>query len=223
MRWILKDWKAKLVCLLLALALWAYIRGGQQEKLALMTLYVPIEISGLPRGFRVSGIMPTGMASVTVRGKSSVVFSLRPSDVRPIITLSGARAGRIEKEMRPKDVLLPKGVEVVEISPSKLSLELEEEVISKSLPVKANVLTREGISVVSVELLPSTVTVTGSYSKVEGMRYVETVPIDVFREGEISQLVELSNPGGVEFSPSRTVKVRIRAKAVKPASQEEGI
>ena len=220
MRWIISDWKVKLVCLFLASALWAYVRGWQQERLAVMTLYTPIEISGLPRGVRVTGIMPTGMASVTVRGKPSAIFSLRPSDVRPTIIIPSTKVGRVEKELRKSDVVVPKGVEVVELSPSRVFIELEEEIISRILPVKARVLAGDGISVTSIGLSPQTVTVSGPYRKVKGMEYVETIPIEVSHEGEISKVVELSNPGGLDFSPSRTVRVKIKAKALRPAAPE---
>lgn len=119
-RWLLGDWQLKLAGLLVALALWVYVRTEQMMQL---TLNVPLELRNPPRAMQVVGKVPARV-EVRLTARRDVVSELDSGSVRAVVDLAEVQgtggvivleAGHIER---------PRGVGVLNIVPRQIEVKM---------------------------------------------------------------------------------------------------
>ena len=88
--WPFRHFGLKLLSVGLALMLWFVVSG---EETVERTLRIPLELQQFPSGLELSG-EPPSTVDVRVRGASSTLARLGPSDLVAELDLRSARAGR---------------------------------------------------------------------------------------------------------------------------------
>jgi YbbR domain-containing protein len=119
----LDNWGIKLVSLGLSLTLWFYVTSkGKTE----MTITIPLELRNVPQDMVVVGDV-TGSLEVRVQGQERVLRDISlGKKVVGILDLSMARIGENTVQISPDDIRRPTDVTITHISPSEISVKLEQ-------------------------------------------------------------------------------------------------
>ncbi|MDR2799777.1 MAG: hypothetical protein LBB52_00740 [Desulfovibrio sp.] len=208
-----KGWKDLLLAFVLALALWYGVTGS--EKLE-SQVEVRVDYRGLPQGLTVrEGFV--NRVSVRLRASAGMLRSISGRDYSFDMDLSGVRKGDNILAINANNLPFHGGVEVMDISPSRIYLKVEG-IDSKKIPVEAKIqdAVPDGLQV-SVSITPPEVTVSGPSSVLQTLGSIE-LPLHIGDSPEpgVSESRNiLPVPGGVDVSPvevSVTVSVSIKIR-----------
>jgi YbbR domain-containing protein len=166
----------KIVALTLATLLWLTVAG---EHVVERIIRVPLEFRNIPVQLEVVGDPPDSV-DVRLRGSSALLSRLAPGEVVAVIDLDAARAGSRLFHIRNEQVRAPFGVEVSQVVPGTIGLELETSA-RRVVPVVASIDgdPAPGYVIGTVTAEPSVVEVVGPESRVKGLSQAMTEPVDV--------------------------------------------
>jgi len=117
-----KDWKVKLLVLLVVTSIWFALAGQQRSE---ETILASVFYINLPEGTRLAS-RPLSEVRVRVSGSRRLLASInKEKSVRLRIDLSRAAEGGNVFAVRTEQVLVPPGVEVLEVQPEMLPVSLE--------------------------------------------------------------------------------------------------
>jgi YbbR domain-containing protein len=166
----------KFISVAVALGLWFTVAG---EETVERNLAVPLELRNRSEQLELVGALPTTV-DVRVRGRAGLVSQLDAGAVRAMLDLTSARAGRRYFSLSRKQVRVPFGIDVVEVSPNSVTLRFEKSV-KRRVPV-VPVTEGEpaaGFAAGKATVEPATVDVSGPESAVERIKEVATEPVSV--------------------------------------------
>jgi YbbR domain-containing protein len=166
----------KVVALTLATLLWLTVAG---EHVVERIIRVPLEFRNIPEQLEVVGD-PPGSVDVRLRGSSTLLSRLEPGDVVAVLDLTAARTGSRIFHIRNEEVRSPYGVQVTQVVPGTLGIELEKSG-RRVLPVVAQIEgePQPGFDLGQVTAEPSTVEVVGPESRLKKLSKATTEPVSV--------------------------------------------
>lgn len=166
----------KVLALLLASVLWLTVAG---EHVVERSMRVPLELRNVPPQLEILGDPPMTV-DVRVRGSSAVLGRMDPGDVVAILDLEGARPGSRLFHLRADEVKGPYGVEVAQLTPATIALQLEKSA-RRSVPVIAAVEgdPAPGFVTGRSTVTPPTVEVLGPESRLRDLTSATTEPVSV--------------------------------------------
>jgi len=188
----------------LSFLLWFWV--GAQERSEIV-VSVPLEYRNLPRGLEIfpeKSFITT--VNVWITGTTNTIKNLRPNEISAWIDLSDSKAGLRNYEIGPDQVRGPYGFSVIRITPSRVSLRLEQSV-SRMVPVTVRLEGEPalGYKVAETSVRPAEVEIRGPQSAVSDVRQAVTDSIDVSSiQGFHSETVNI----GVENSLVRVVRTK---------------
>lgn len=176
-------WPLRLLAMVIALGVWlvfSFIPRWLTGHVPLLerAMDTPVTFS-LPEGITV--LNPGQTVRVQLRGSQEAMRLLTFNDVAvEVVFANGVLAGTVETRLGPGNVKLPKGIEVVSLTPNRLDIQLDREVTG-TLAVLWN---RRGELVAGAELrdvvvTPSEVLVSGPESRLARVTHVTTEPINL--------------------------------------------
>ena len=171
----------KVLAIAVATLLWLTVAGEQVVERAMR---VPLEMTQKPEDLEIVGDPPLSV-DVLVRGSSPLLSRLDVGEVIAVLDLSNARPGARLFPLRTDQVKVPYGVQVAQIVPSTLAVELEKSSI-RTLPV-VPALEGEpapGFVVGRITSEPATVRVIGPESRVRKLAEATTETLSVGGERE---------------------------------------
>jgi YbbR domain-containing protein len=166
----------KILAIALATLLWLTVAGQEVVERALR---VPLEIREKPENIEIVGD-PPGAVDVLVRGSSTLLSRLEVGEIVVVLDLSTARPGSRLFHLRTDQVKVPYGVEVVQVVPATLSLEVEKSA-RRTVPI-VPALEGEpapGFIVGPRSSDPPTVEVVGPESRVRRLAEATTEPVRI--------------------------------------------
>ena len=166
----------KLLAITLASVLWLTVAG---EHVVERSLRVPLEFRNIPEALEIVGNTPDTV-DVRLRGSSAVLSRLQSGEIVAVLDLSSARSGARLFHIRSDEVRAPFGVEVSQVVPTTLALELEKSARRK-VPV-APVIDGEpapGFVVGKYSADPALVEIVGPESHVRQVAEATTEPVSV--------------------------------------------
>jgi len=166
----------KLMAVALATLLWLIVAG---DHLVERSLRVPLEYRNMPTELELVGDPPTEV-DVRLRGSSALLGRLEPRDIVAVLDLGSARAGSRMFHLRSDEVRTPYGVEVAQIIPNTLAVDLEKSG-HRTVPV-VPALDGEpapGFVIGRVTSEPPTVEVAGPESRLKQLTGATTEPVQV--------------------------------------------
>jgi YbbR domain-containing protein len=172
----LRNLWLKVLAVTLAALLWLTVAG---EHIVERSLRVPLEFRNIPTGLEIVGD-PPATVDVRVRGPSGVLSRLDPGEVVVVLDLRSARAGSRLFHLRTDEVQRPYGIEVAQVVPATLSLELEK-MNRRTVPVVPAVEgdPAPGFVVGRITAEPSTVQIEGPESRLNELGEATTEPVTV--------------------------------------------
>lgn len=126
----LRNLWLKVLAVLIAGGLWFVVAG---EHVVERSLRVPLEFRNVPEGLEIMGDPPSSV-DVRLRGSSGVLSRVQPGEIVAVLDLRQARRGMRLFHLRNQQVSRPFGVDVVQVHPPTLSLDLQP-TGSKVVPV----------------------------------------------------------------------------------------
>lgn len=206
----------KLLSIALGALIWLLVSG---EQIVERALRIPLEFTNLPAALELVGDAPD-VVDVRVRGSSGALSRVSAGELVAVLDVQSARPGQRLFHLTAGDVRAPFGIEVVQISPSNVSVMFETSA-TKVVPVVPEVEgdPSDGYIVGTVTADPPTVEVTGPATAVARLTEAITEPISV--EGASATMKETVNIGIADpsvrlLSPgSAQVIVNIAAEPVE--------
>jgi len=199
----------KTMAVLLAVALWFTVAGEQDVE---RMIRVPLEFRNKPANLEILGDPPTTI-DVRMLGSSALLSRMDPGEVVAILDLAAARPGSRLFHIRPDDVRVPYGVEVLQLTPGTIALELEKSA-RRTLPIRPAIEGEAAPGFVAGEATsdPPTVDVIGPESHVKEITAATTEPISIAGRRE---LVIDTVTVGVADSAVRLVEPRSATVSVR--------
>jgi YbbR domain-containing protein len=183
----------KIVSIGLAALLWALVSGEQVVERALR---VPLEFTNVPADLELVGDAPTAV-DVRVRGSSGALGRIAAGELVAVLDLRRATSGRGQLfHLLDSDVRAPFGVQVVQVSPSTISMSFEPS-RSKRVPVVPSFdgEPEQGFVVSAVTSNPPMVDIVGPASVVATVTEAITEPVSVEGASEpFSDTVTVGSP-----------------------------
>jgi YbbR domain-containing protein len=185
----------KLLSLALAALIWLLVSG---EQVVERTMRIPLEFTNLPAELELVGA-PPDLVDVRVRGSSGALSRVAAGELVAVLDLRAARAGQRLFHLTADDVRAPFGLQVVQISPSNVSVTFES-AATKVVPVVPEVdgEPSDGYVIGTVTANPPIVTIAGPASAVARLTEAITEPVSV--AGASDTVVETVNIGVTDRS-----------------------
>jgi YbbR domain-containing protein len=210
--WLADNFGMKVLSLGLAVALWVVVLTEQK---AVVDLNVPLDVGQIPRNLMVVNDPPEYVV-LKVRGPRSLVLALAPNEV----TLRGTFARAVKEgdnvlNLSPEQFEVPRGVEVLSVSPGRVRLVLEAvderrlEVIPKFRGEPA-----KGHTLGEVRVTPKEVRVVGPQGEVKRLSHAFTQPIDIKGQDRDFRVTAPIEPFGrrIRIVEGETVSVQVGIK-----------
>ena len=180
----------KIVSVALAVLVWLLVSG---EQIVERALRIPLEFANLPAQLEFIGDTPN-VVDVRVRGSSGALGRVATGELVAVVDLRSASAGRGLFHLSASDVRAPFGIEVVQVTPSSMSMTFELS-DSKRVPIVPSVEGEPapGFVVTSMTAIPDTVEILGPASVVRSVMEAITEPVSV--SGARSSITETVNVG----------------------------
>jgi YbbR domain-containing protein len=197
----------KVLSLVLAALIWLLVSG---EQIVERALRIPLEFTNLPAQLELVGEPPT-VVDVRVRGSSGALSRVATGELVAVLDLRTARSGQRLFHLTGADVRAPFGIDVVQISPSNVSIAFEPSA-TKVIPVVPSVEgdPADGFIAGTVKADPATVEVIGPTSVVASLTAAITEPVsiagatkpvtDTVNIGIADPSVRLVEPGSAEVT-----------------------
>jgi YbbR domain-containing protein len=220
-RWLVKDWKLKLVSLVLALGLWLILVPAEKmysEK----SLTIPLETRNIPAGLEIVEKL-TATIDVTLRAPNRLLNEIGPSGLVARIDLDRATVLQQEYPLNNSMITVPPDAEVVKITPNKVTIKLER-TAEATLDLHPTVRGKAapGFRITRTEIEPSSVRVRGPESRVRGKEAATTAPVDVsgLTESTVFEAdIILPRPELRLVSPQTSARVTVHVEQDKGAAK----
>lgn len=171
-----KHWQYRVLSLFLAFFCWYLVSGSEKVD---TWIEIPLEFVDLPDDYVIrSGLR--NRIQIRVRGASGIIRGLDTQHLAYKADLSSLRVGTNTILLNQKNIPLNTSLEVMEISPPRLELEVDR-IVSRTIPVEV---TWKGDLPVDFELErilanPAKVTLTGASAVISDMEKVLTKKVEL--------------------------------------------
>lgn len=214
MRWLFSNLHWKALSLAIALGLWfAVVR----EPELVTSQSVPIFYKNLPRDLEIGSDVPDRV-HVEIRGPAGKLTPSSLSETAVLLDLSAVQsAGERTFPVTYASLNLPPGVTFLRAVPSQLRLRFDR-ILSKEVPVQVRIASPQppGYRIVSEDIAPDRLTITGPANRVQEIESAQTDPVDlsgVVGTKEFRVHTYLSDPQ-VRFADSSLVTVRVTVEKI---------
>lgn len=171
-----RNLRLKILALLLASVLWFTVAG---EHVVERSLRVPLELRNAPESLEIVGNAPDSV-DVRLRGSSAVLSRVQPGEIIAVLDLGAARTGSRLFPIRADQVRAPFGIEVAQVIPNTIALDLEK-AAKRRVPVvpatEGNPAPGYVVGRISAE--PDTVEIIGPESRLHQITEATTEPVSV--------------------------------------------
>jgi YbbR domain-containing protein len=166
----------KTLAIILASLLWLTVAG---EHVVERSLRVPLEFRNIPEALEIVG-NPPDTVDVRLRGSSAVLSRVQAGEIVAVLDMSSARSGPRLFPIRTDEVRAPFGIEVSQVVPATLALELEKSA-RRRVPVVPVIEgdPAPGFVVGRFSADPATVEIVGPDSHVRQVAEATTEPVSV--------------------------------------------
>jgi YbbR domain-containing protein len=218
-RLIWTHWELKILSVVIALALWALVVGGDSTRVALAA---PVEYVGLSADLVLVRSRET--VDLEVEARRAVVERLSPASLRVRVSLSAVGEGDTAVPLDTTQVVTPPGVRVTRITPASLPVAVVR-VTSRLVPVIPQIRGRPAAAhaMYGVTVEPAMVEVRGPRAVLDERGAVETVPVDVSGSRvSVVRMVGLVTPDLVSLTRERAVQVTVEIQSEDAMARSGG-
>lgn len=211
LRWLLVHNAAvKLLSLLIAFGLWFFVNTGERD--TEMAVQVPVELRNRPANVML--VSPrVDFIDLVVRGPRTLLNRIDLQHISIALDLRGVRPGPAVFRILSDSLDLPRGVTVVRLTPSEVTLEFAT-VLRKRVPVHVAFAGKPpaNLRVIDTRVAPESVEVVGPAAEVGPLKAAETDPIDLAdaAAGLLEREMPLDVPGQFLSFSATLAHVQVR-------------
>lgn len=207
-----RNLSLKLFALALALTMWAYVASQRRGESAEVKFTTRVILTNIPKNLEVTSSIGESVA-VLVKVRRDVARTINPNQFQIGIDLRNQLPGTYEISLSKRNLIYknennPPGVEVLQISPSRITLRLEP-TYQKEVPIKPRFAgdLAKGFTIESIRIIPPLAKVRGPRSLMDELASVPTRPLDVQDlKNDVEMLVRLDVPERVRMDvPEGTI------------------
>ncbi len=203
---------------LAAAALWVGVVGVDREP-ALRTISVPIALTSVPEGWDIARQEPLA-ARVTLSGSAAAFRVLEPDEVTLQLDIPDLKDGTQAIPLDRSSLRVPNDLAVRGIEPNRVIVEAHR-MVQLRLPVRPTLIGQlpATLKLVSVTVLPDTVTIVAPRQRASELKHILTEPVDIAAISEAGPVERsLMMPTGVRLveGAPRSVQVRIDVERQGP-------
>jgi YbbR domain-containing protein len=165
----------KISSLVVAVLLWFFvILSGRAE----ISMDIPVTFINIPPKLEVFDAPDTII--VDIKGQERILKNLKKNEVRAVINLHNAKAGRVFFTLSKNNIKLPKTLVITGIDPETISLKIETQ-LNKTVNVKPSVtgLPEKGFVITDIKVVPDMVLLEGPKSVISKIYTIKTEPLDI--------------------------------------------
>lgn len=204
-----RDLGLRMIALLLAAGLWAFVNAGQRG--ALVTLRVPVGYRLLPAGMMILNQHPD-FVQVEVRGPRTLLSLLDPDRLMLRLDLGGVGVGQAVFKIGPEMFNVPRQTDVTRVSPSQIVLDIDR-ITERQVPVHVDLHGRPaaGYRVSAVRAIPAEVTLRGPSRYLAQIDRIHSGQVELSdAKSDLVQMVDLLPPReGIRIEGPRSVEALV--------------
>jgi hypothetical protein len=203
-KYVLENWKLKLLSVVLATMLWfvVFLIGETKKEIS-----VPVSITNLSKDYVIVKI-DIPKIDIALKGRVSVLKDVKEGDVRASLNASDVREGENILNMAKNNIQIPRGVQIADIRPSSIKMDVDR-IIEKKVKVSAR-LDRRWMGEYEVKsVLPDYVTITGPKRILEQKTSIETLPANGELKHSEETVVVSFNVEGLQASTIKPESVKV--------------
>lgn len=172
---LFKNIALKLLALCIAFAMWW---GVVRDPMVETMINAPVEFHHVPEHLEIN-TENIPKAQIRVRGPARVIRDLVQSEIHPILDLQGASAGERTYDLTPRQIQLPREVEVVQIVPAQLRVSFDRRA-TREVDVRPRVIGTfaSGFRISHTHAVPERMTIVGPEHRVRTIENAITDPVD---------------------------------------------
>ncbi len=174
---LIRNAGLKLMSVLLAFGLWFFVNAAERDAEA--ALPVPLELRNIPANLMI--VSPrVDFVDLRVSGPRALLGRIDGEELSMVLDLGGVRPGPAVFRVRADALNLPRGVSVVRLTPSELTMEFAR-VARKTVPVHLAITGKPpgDLRVMDTKVKPELVEIIGPSDEVEQIKVAETEPLDL--------------------------------------------
>jgi YbbR domain-containing protein len=172
-----RDLGWKLISILLAFGLWFFVNAGERDTEA--EFQVPLELRNIPSNLMI--VSPRiDFVDLRVSGPRTLLSRIDQEHLSLPLDLSGVRPGPAVFRVMADSLNLPRGVSVVRMTPSEITVEFAR-VMRKKVPVHLSFSGKPpgDLRITDTKVAPEVVEIIGPAGEVKTVKAAETNPIDL--------------------------------------------
>ncbi|MBF0495829.1 MAG: hypothetical protein HQK58_04535 [Deltaproteobacteria bacterium] len=184
----LQNLPLKILSVVLAFLLWGFVVGEKDSEVGVT---VPLELVNVPADTAITNDIPADV-SLRFKGPRNLVRNLSERGMIKTIDLKDMKPGVNTINLLPESFPVPRGLELIRVSPSSLIIYLER-IITKRLRVMASLEGEpaDNFAVTKVVVKPDSIIVSGSKSELSATDFLWTAPIDI---NDIQKNLDITTP-----------------------------
>ena len=206
----------KLVAIVLAVVMWTFVAAQRRGETTELKFSTPLVFRNIPPNVEVAQA-PVQAVSVLVRAQRRMANALNPNQFQVFIDLGNQLPGQLEYDLTARSVSYlntapPEGMTVLQISPSRIPLRLEE-TQQKELAIQPRFSGKPapGFTIVQTKIVPQMAPVVGSRKAMERMHSIRTRPLDVQDlHSNVEMIAALDLPPGVRLAGKPETQYRVQ-------------
>ncbi|MBM74764.1 MAG: hypothetical protein CMK59_05140 [Proteobacteria bacterium] len=195
----------KVLSLLIGLSAWTWIQTETQSETS-----IKVSIEYISSDQLSLAEIPRQSISAVIRGAQGKLRNVQDTELYTKIDLNDFNQGRHTHEFNFTEIKgLAEGLELLRLSPTSVEIELDQE-ITKELPLEPNLVgvTREGWTLLSKSISPSSITLSGPQKLLSNIDSIKTEPISIENiQNKVSLQTKAFLPELLKIKSKRTITV----------------
>jgi YbbR domain-containing protein len=216
-RWfaaVRRNFLLKVLAVVAAFCVWLFVNAGARDTES--ALQVPLELRNIPPALMITSPR-VDFIDLRASGPRTLLNRIDRAKLLIPLDLTGVRAGPAVFGISAESLNLPRGVKIVRITPSQVTLDLAR-IERRTVPVRLDLRAEagDGLVAIATRISPQAVEVVGPEAEVNAIEHVDTEPVAlVVAEPGPQQLeVPLRSPG--EYFSLGTDRVAVDVRVESP-------
>ena len=177
-RWyaaVRRNFLLKVLSVVAAFCVWLFVNAGARD--TERALQVPLELRNIPGSLMITSPR-VDFIDLRASGPRTLLSRIDRTKLVIPLDLTGVRPGPAVFGISTESLNLPRGVKVVRITPSQVTLELAK-IERRTVPVRLDLRTEtgDGLKVTTTKVSPQAVEVVGPANELRNIKFVDTEPV----------------------------------------------
>ena len=190
----IKNFPQKIVAVLLAITIWAFVSNQNPLDTTEYQISVPISYTNIPKELAVVSPLVENI-NLRVTAQKQDKSSIKPSNFQIIVDLQKIQEGENEILLTASLIQSDANYKLIGLLPNQLNITTEP-TVEKRVPIRITIVDNLGDNTVITEIqqTPDFISVRGAKSVVKNLEYIETLPVEINLSKNVHEFVVSLQP-----------------------------